>query len=191
MNKDVSLYEIVSGIFRGFYSFYGSDLVYALMKLDDGRKIRVLMKFFKKFGREIFRLVPGERLSLQKTGYNYFYDHSIWIVMDVPLWYRITNPQPLPGKILVTDWADSPKDYERGSVIDGKIVGMGYENNEPVCAIIKMSDRLIIRVTEDMFLLSHEDIRNYKTGDPVKLMKTGYSKKRKMTCWLFLETKLK
>ena len=180
--------EYVSGRFRGFYIYYGSKRVYALVDLDDGRKIRVGMHYLRKFGLEIYRLKDGELISLQKIDFDHKVSCTIWKVTAVPFRYFLEPATPFNGEVNTVDWVEYPKGFERGDVVEGRVVAMGYEDRLLVCAIVKLSDGMFIRVNSDMFSRNQENIWNYMTGDPIRLMKSGFMKKESRTQWLFLDT---
>ena len=102
-DEDVRLYEDVSGSFRGFWRYYGSEKIFALVDLDDGRKVHVWTYYFRRFGREIFKIKEGERISLHKTSYDPRGAYTSWKVKSVPLRYFL-NPAGLYEKRGTTWW---------------------------------------------------------------------------------------
>lgn len=186
-DEDVRLYEDVSGSFRGFWRYYGSEKIFALVDLDDGRKVHVWTYYFRRFGREIFKIKEGERISLHKTSYDPRGAYTSWKVKSVPLRYFLNPAGPNAGQVFISDYMEFPSDYERGDIVNGRVVAIGHKNIARVCLIVKPDKGHVIRVNSDMFAYSYYDIRNYEVGDPIRLMKMGFMRKESRTKWLILD----
>ena len=63
--------EVVTGIFVKFYQERHSDLGYALMSLEDGRKTRVSLQYLKRYWPAIDHLKYGDRLTLIRHDQDY------------------------------------------------------------------------------------------------------------------------
>ena len=76
--------EQVSG---SFVRFYTDELHrdFALVDLDDGRKTRVLKRYFKRFGKQALSLQRGDRLTLIKKTYSEKGQHTCWEVIALPV----------------------------------------------------------------------------------------------------------
>ena len=82
--------EVVTG---QFVRFYQSHICYALVDLDDGRKVRVSLKYFSPYGKAVYNLRQGDRLTLVRLQYSTKCHHSAWKVESLPFRTRLQSDE--------------------------------------------------------------------------------------------------
>ena len=76
-------YEHVTGIFRRFYNF-GPNNTYAFFDLDDGRGIRVAIRYFFGLNINTDEFTDGDRVRLTYLDFSTKHHHGCWKVEEVP-----------------------------------------------------------------------------------------------------------
>ena len=82
--------EVVTG---QFVRLYQSHVWYALVDLDDGRKTRVSLKYFIPYGKAVYNLRQGDRLTLVRLQYSTKCHHSAWKVESLPFRARLQSDE--------------------------------------------------------------------------------------------------
>ena len=111
--------EIVSGTFVKFNKCGHYNKVYALFDLDDGRRTRVDVKYFKRMkGREAMFL-PGDSVTIQFCSYSTKHEQPSWFIRKTPM--RLNNrklkieyPTPIQRLLSNDNWLELDSDFEQG-----------------------------------------------------------------------------
>ena len=181
--------EVVTGIFVKFYQERHSDLGYALMSLEDGRKTRVSLQYLKRYWPAIDHLKYGDRLTLIRHGWSETHEHSVWEVKELPVRIKtLLNdpPKPLieqPTGPRLSAWPEEDEDFELGMKEEGRITKMLGTKSNPRFAIVEFSDLADTRVSRIAFEKSGLDIADFKPGDTLTLEKIGYIPEHHITKW--------
>ena len=179
--------EQVSG---SFVRFYTDELHrdFALVDLDDGRKTRVLKRYFKRFGKQALSLQPGDRLTLIKKTYSEKGQHTCWEVIALPVRAMMELPSDIREKLLEAPlhkphWLELDTDFRRGDVEEGRIIKWLGPKFAPHYAIVEFADGATTRVSATSFRLSGKDIQDYKLNDTLTLKKVGFIPDENITKW--------
>ena len=179
--------EQVSG---SFVRFYTDELHrdFALVDLDDGRKTRVLKRYFKRFGKQALSLQRGDRLTLIKKNYSEKGQHTCWEVIALPVRVMMELPSDIREKLLEAPlhkphWLELDTDFRRGDVEEGRIIKWLGPKFAPHYAIVEFADGATTRVSATSFRLSGKDIQDYKLNDTLTLKKVGFIPVENITKW--------
>ena len=179
--------EQVSG---SFVRFYTDDLQrdFALIDLDDGRKTRVLKRYFKRFGKQALSLQRGDRLTLIKKNYSEKGQHTCWEVIALPVRAMMELPSDIREKLLEAPlhkphWLELDTDFTRGIEEEGRIIKWLGPKSAPHYAIVEFADGATTRVSATSFRLSGKDIQDYKLNDTLALKKVGFIPNENITKW--------
>ena len=188
---DYSFYigEIVSGTFVKFDKCGHYNKVYALFDLDDGRKTRVDVKYFKRMkGREAMFLL-GDRVTLQSRIYSTKHDQPSWFVRQTPM--RLNNrklkieyPTPIQRILQNDNWLELDSDFEQGATEQGKIVKFKSLHGKRRFAIVEFEDGAVTRVHRVSFEVANFSIDDFQVGDSLMVTKLGYMADRHTTKWI-------
>ena len=181
--------EIVSGTFVKFNKCGHYNKVYALFDLDDGRKTRVDVKYFKRMkGREAMFL-PGDRVTLQSRIYSTKHDQPSWFVRQTPM--RLNNrklkieyPTPIQRILQNDNWLELDSDFEQGATEQGKIVKFKSLHGKRRFAIVEFEDGAVTRVHRVSFEVANFSIDDFQVGDSLMVTKLGYMADRHTTKWI-------
>lgn len=179
--------EQVSG---SFVRFYTDELHrdFALVDLDDGRKTRVLKRYFKRFGKQALSLQRGDRLTLIKKNYSEKGQHTCWEVIALPVRAMMELPSDIREKLVEAPlhkphWLELDTDFRRGDVEEGRIIKWLGPKFAPHYAIVEFADGATTRVSATSFRLSGKDIQDYKLNDTLTLKKVGFIPDENITKW--------
>jgi hypothetical protein len=188
---DYSFYigEIVSGTFVKFDKCGHYNKVYALFDLDDGRRTRVDVKYFKRMkGREAMFL-PGDRVTLQSRIYSTKHDQPSWFVRQTPM--RLNNrklkieyPTPIQRILQNDNWLELDSDFEQGATEQGKIVKFKSLHGKRRFAIVEFDDGRATRVHRVSFEVHGYSIDDYQLGTCLVVKKVGFMPDRNITKWV-------
>jgi len=179
--------EQVSG---SFVRFYTDELHrdFALVDLDDGRKTRVLKRYFKRFGKQALSLQRGDRLTLIKKTYSEKGQHTCWEVIALPIRVMMELPSDIREKLLEAPlhkphWLELDTDFTSGIEEESRIIKWLGPKSAPHYAIVEFADGATTRVSATSFRLSGKDIQDYKINDTLKLTKVGFIPNENITKW--------
>ena len=161
---------------------------FALVDLDDGRKTRVLKRYFKRFGKQALSLQRGDRLTLIKKNYSEKGQHTCWEVIALPVRVMMELPSDIREKLVEAPlhkphWLELDRDFTRGIEEEGRIIKWLGPKSAPHYAIVEFADGATTRVSATSFRLSGKDIQDYKINDTLKLTKVGFIPDENITKW--------
>ena len=181
--------EEVSGFFVKFSQARHSDLCYALMCFDDGRKARVSLQYLKHYWPAIDQLKYGDRLTFIRHAWSAKQEHSVWEVKELPIRIKsLLNESPEPSTSQpsgprLSAWPEEDEEFELGMKEEGRITQMLGSKRNPSFAIVEFSDLAVTRVSRIAFQQSGLDIADFKPGDTLTLEKIGYIPEHHITKW--------
>ena len=181
--------EIVRGTFVRFGKCGHYKKVYALFDLDDGRKTRVDIKYFKELeGREAL-FQPGDRVTLQSCLYSTKHDQPSWFIIETPRRLhnkklKITYPTPIQRTLPDDDWLEFDSIHQLGATKKGEIVQFKSYHGKRRFAIVEFDDGRATRVHRVSFEAGNFSIDDYQLGTCLVVKKVGFMPDRNTTKWI-------
>jgi hypothetical protein len=181
--------EIVSGTFVKFNKCGHYNKVYALFDLDDGRKTRVDVKYFKRMkGREAMFL-PGDSVTIQFCSYSTKHDQPSWFVRKTPMrlnnkYLKIDYPTPIQRLLSNNEWLEFDSIHKLGAIKKGQIVQFKCLHGRRRFAIVEFDDGRATRVHRVSFEVHGYSIDDYQLGTCLVVKKVGFMPDRNITKWV-------
>ena len=181
--------EIVSGTFVKFNKCGHYNKVYALFDLDDGRKTRVDVKYFKRMkGREAMFL-PGDSVTIQFCSYSTKHEQPSWFVRKTPMrlnnkYLKIDYPTPIQRLLSNNDWLEFDSIHKLGAIKKGQIVQFKCLHGRRRFAIVEFDDGRATRVHRVSFEVHGYSIDDYQLGTCLVVKKVGFMPDRNITKWV-------
>ena len=181
--------EIVSGTFVKFNKCGHYNKVYALFDLDDGRKTRVDVKYFKRMkGREA-KFLPGDSVTIQFCSYSTKHEQPSWFVRKTPMrlnnkYLKIDYPTPIQRLLSNNDWLEFDSIHKLGAIKKGQIVQFKSLHGKRRFAIVEFDDGRATRVHRVSFEVHGYSIDDYQLGTCLVVKKVGFMPDRNITKWV-------
>ena len=168
--------------------------VYALFDLEDGRKTRVDIKYFKFLkGREAM-FMPGDKVTMESLVYSSRLHQPSWFILSTPrrfdkegftIKYPTTIQQLLAPK---DNWNETDSDFEMNAGVDGVIVRFTRTHGKRRFAIVDTENGHQTRVHRVSFEAGSLSIDDFNEGDHIAIVKKGFMPDRHTTKWLVYES---
>ena len=181
--------EIVSGTFVKFNKCGHYNKVYALFDLDDGRKTRVDVKYFKRMkGREAMFLT-GDSVTIKFCYYSTKHEQPSWFVRNTPMrmnnkYLKIDYPTPIQRLLSNNDWLEFDSIHKLGAIKKGQIVQFKSLHGKRRFAIVEFDDGRATRVHRVSFEVHGYSIDDYQLGTCLVVKKVGFMPDRNITKWV-------
>ena len=163
--------------------------VYALFDLEDGRKTRVDIKYFKFLkGREAM-FMPGDKVTMESLVYSSRLHQPSWFILSTPrrfdkegftIKYPTTIQQLLAPK---DNWSEADSDFEMNAGVDGVIVRFTRTHGKRRFAIVDTENGHQTRVHRVSFEAGSLSIDDFNEGDHIAIVKKGFMPDRHTTKW--------
>ena len=181
-------YEHVTGFFRRFYN-YGPNNTYALFDLDDGRSIRVAIRYFFGLNINPDEFTDGDRVRLMYLDFSSKHHHGCWRVEEVPEHVLLHDkskpiPTPLPLRRKSESWGEMDDDFELDDIVKVTILRIVRNNNKNFRYAVCMDDEgRQTRIHRKSFEHRGFIADCFEVGDQLNIVKTGFLTEQQMNRW--------